>query len=274
MSRRLALTALGACALLALVSGCEGKRRKRPPPTTQMLDQRLQSLEARTASIRRDLDQMAEDRRQLEEMARRLEAVEVELQRIDKHPSASSVEENPLESLPKPSEAGSSLTERRPPPDLPLARPAPPPERSPGAGAPSRPGGGVNIRERTAEELFTLGVRHFEAGELASAVEKLRLYLERSDDKGRADDALLILGRAELARGHPLAAVESLARLAAVFPRSPRRPEALYYGAEAYLRLYDKPQALRMWKELEKRYPSHPLAPKAREAIRQMASER
>ncbi len=90
----------------------------------------------------------------------------------------------------------------------------------------------------------------------------------------RADEALYLIGRAELARGRPLAASESFLTLVASFPESPRRPEALYRGGEAFRRLNDKVQALKLWKELEERYPSHPLAPKAREAIRQMAKER
>jgi TolA-binding protein len=259
---------------LVLSTGCEGKRRKRPPPNTLALAQRLEQLEAQTSSIQRDLNSLVEKRHQMEQMARRLEALEVEIERINRQPSASLVKENPLEDLPKPSEAGSSLGERRPPPDLPLAKLAQSPKKPDSAEGPSRPRGPVVVRERTAGDLFRLGVRHFEAGELSLAVDKLRLYLERSTDVKRADEALFIVGQAELARGRPLAAAESFTQLAAAFPQSPRRPEALYHGAEAYRRLYDKPQALKLWKELEERYPSHPLAPKAREAIRLMASER
>jgi TolA-binding protein len=167
---------------------------------------------------------------------------------------------------------GGSLPERRPPPENPL--PPPPPEEPPAVQRNPSPSQPFSVRERTAEELFRLGSQHFKAGELGAAVEKLSLYLERAGNTKQADEALYLIGRAELGRGRPYAAAMNFRQLVEVFPRSPRRPEALFYGGEAYHRMYDKVQALRLWKELEARYPSHSLTPKAQEAIRRMASER
>lgn len=134
--------------------------------------------------------------------------------------------------------------------------------------------GPPKVRERSAKDLLRLGRRHFEAGELAEAVEKLQLSLERTKDGARLDEALVLIGRAELARGRPLVAAASFRQLLETAPKSPMRPEALYHAGEAFHRLYDKVQALKQWKELEARYPSHPLSAKAGESIRQMAAER
>jgi TolA-binding protein len=132
----------------------------------------------------------------------------------------------------------------------------------------------LRLRQRTARELLELGRSHLEAGELAKALEKLKLALERSPRGALADEALLYMGRAELGLGRPWLALKSLKPLVARPKDNPFRPEALYLAGEAYLRLMDKVQALRHWKELEARYPGHRLAPKARRAIEQMASRR
>ncbi len=272
MKKKLLINTAWLCALALLVAGCGGKKRKRPAPNPSNIEGRLQALESQTAYIQKEFSRLDEERRERQKLARRIEAVENQMDRINHHPSSSTVGESPLDALPKPSDVGSSLPERRPPPENPLPSVAQEEVSSPRQ-QPS-PTRSYSFRERTAEELFDLGSRHYNAGELGEAVEKLRLYLERGGKAKRADEALYLIGRAELARGRPYAASMNFRQLIDVHPRSPWRPDALFYGGEAYYRLFDKVQALRLWKELEARYPSHPLAPNAREAIRQMATER
>lgn len=273
--------------LAVLIAGCSAKpRKKKTARGPYSVKRQVEALEGQVSSLRSERDQLA----------RRLEVVEGQMDRLTKHPWLSSVGEQTLESLPEPSEGPTSLFERRPPPEFPEA---PPPVSSPsvskketprGAQPPAPPAGRKKrrsafsrlsrlvrppkVRERSAKELLRLGRRHFEAGELAAAVEKLQLSLERTTDGANVDEALVLIGRAELARGRPLVAAASFRQLLETAPKSPMRPEALYHAGEAFHRLNDKVQALRQWKELEARYSSHPLAAKAREAIRRMAAER
>lgn len=260
------------CILALLVAGCNGKRKKRTVTSPSSIEGRLQALESQSAFIQKELGRLDHESRERERLVRRLEAVENQLDRINQQPSSSAVGESPLDVLPKPQDMGGSLPERRPPPENPL--PPPKVEEISNTSQKNPPNPSFSVRERTAEELFSLGSRHYKAGELGEAVEKLRLYLERGGNAKKADEALYLIGRAELARGRPFSAAMNFRQLIEAYPDSTRRPEALFYGGEAYHRLYDKVQALRLWKELDARYPSHALAPKAREAIRKMAMER
>lgn len=259
-----ASTAALICLALA-ASGCAPKQRKRAelPPDTSQLEQRLGTLESQVSSMNQEVSRLAQAERSSDDMARRLEVMETRLAVMAEQSVSTSIKDNPLDSLPKAAEAPLSVVERKPPPDAPTAEDPPP--------APSAP---VSVRERTPDELFRLGLRHYQAGELAAAIEKLSLYLKRSQDKRLGDEALFVIGRAELARGRPLPATESFRQLVAYYPASSRRPEALYWGGESFRRLNDKILALKFWKELEAAYPDHPLALKARQAISEMARER
>lgn len=265
---------IGLCVLTLTASGCDILKRRRPvpAPNPSSLDGRLSALESQTSYIQKELGRLDQESRERQRLARRLEAIENQIDLINQQQTSSSVGESPLESLPKPADVGGNLPERSPPPENPLVSPEPAaPRVVQSQGSDQR---SISVRERSAEELFRLGARHYEAGELGPAVEKLRLYLVRSPSSQRADEALYLIGRAELGRGRPYAAAVSFRHLVDSFPSSHLRPEALYHGGEAYHRLYDKVLALKFWKELEARYPSNPLAAEARAAIRRMAEER
>ncbi|MCH6566754.1 MAG: tetratricopeptide repeat protein [Nitrospinae bacterium] len=268
------------CAMFFLIAGCTPlpRMRRDAAPDTYFIEKHVEELEGQVSSLRRERDQLT----------RRLDSVERKLARLSEHPWLSSVGDNPLANLPAPTEEPFPLSARHPPPEdpSPKAPPLPPPPPAVLKSATGKVASVFSrltkivrrpislIRERSADELFRLGRRHFEAGEIEAAVEKLELYLERTKDGKKADEALLLIGRAELARGRPMAAASSLSQLLERAPESPKRPEALYHAGESFHRLNDKVQALKRWKELEAEYPSHPLAAKARVAIGQMAAER
>ncbi len=268
------------CAMFFLIAGCTAlpRMRREAAPDTYFIEKHVEELEGQVSSLRRERDQLT----------RRLDSVERKMARLSGHPWLSSVGDNPLASLPNPSEGHFPLAARRPPPEdpSPKAPSLPPPQPTVFKSATGKVASAFSrltkivrrpisiIRERSSNELFRLGKRHFEAGEIETAVEKLELYLERTKDGKKADEALLLIGRAELARGRPMAAASSLSQLLERAPESPKRPEALYHAGESFHRLNDKVQALKRWKELETEYPSHPLAAKARVAIGQMAAER
>lgn len=259
--------------LVALLAGCTARPRKRAAPDPYFIERHVDALEGQVASL-----------------TRRLEEIERRQAQLSEHPWFSSVGEHPLGSLPRPSEGPASLAERRPPPEFPspsaskkaprararerLAPPAVGEKRASPLSRLTRLVRPPSVRERSADELLRLGRRYLEAGEVAAALEKLHLYLERAKDGTQADEAHVLVGRAELARGRPLVAAASFRRVLDNAPDSPERPEALYYAGEAFHGLHDKVQALKRWKELVERYPSNPLAAKAREAIRRMAAER
>lgn len=265
---------IGLCILTLTATGCDIFKRRRPvrAPNPSSVEGRLSALESQTSYIQKELGRLDQESRERQRLDRRLEAVENQIDLINQQQTSSAVGESPLESLPKPADVGGNLPVRSPPPENPTALPEPATPRIVQSQASGRRS--FSVRERSPEELFRLGARHYEAGELGPAVEKLRLYLERAPSPRRADEALYLIGRAELGRGHPYAAAASFRQLVDSFPSSHLRPEALYHGGEAYHRLYDKVQALKLWKELEARYPSHPLAAEARTAIRRMAEER
>lgn len=282
------LTALGAAAILALLSGCSQPRARKRVPDPYFLDQRMDTLERHLADLKMEVSRLSEGRRERERLELHLNAVERKLDRLAEHPWFAAIQENPLGALPPPSKGPPTPAGRRPPPEMPSARVPEGSDPSAPAGGPSAAERGEaspitrlarilsppSIRERTADELFRLGRRYFEAGELSSAVEKLALYLERSKEGGRADEALMLIGRAELARGRTLAAAESFQRVLVLSPESSMRPEALWRAGVSFRRLNDKVSALKLWKELTERYPSHPLAAEAADSIRQMATER
>lgn len=263
-----------------LIAGCTAlpRMRRDAAPDTYFIEKHVEDLEGQVSSLRRERDQLT----------RRLDSVERKMARLSDHPWLSSVGDNPLANLPAPTEEPFPLAARRPPPKdpSPKATPLPPPPPTVLKSATGKVASVLSrlnkivrrpisiIRERSSNELFRLGQRHFEAGEIEAAVEKLELYLERTKDGKKADEALLLIGRAELARGRPMAAASSLSQLLERAPESPKRPDALYHAGESFHRLNDKVQALKRWKELETEYPSHPLAAKARVAIGQMAAER
>ncbi len=268
------------CAMFFLIAGCTAlpRMRRDAAPDTYFIEKHVEDLEGQVSSLRRERDQLT----------RRLDSVERKMARFSDHPWLSSVGDNPLANLPAPTEEPFPLAARRPPPKdpSPKAPPLPPPPPTVLKSATGKVASVLSrlnkiarrpisiIRERSSNELFRLGQRHFEAGEIEAAVEKLELYLERTKDGKKADEALLLIGRAELARGRPMAAASSLSQLLERAPESPKRPDALYHAGESFHRLNDKVQALKRWKELETEYPSHHLAAKARVAIGQMAAER
>lgn len=268
------------CAMFFLIAGCTAlpRMRRDAAPDTYFIEKHVEDLEGQVSSLRRERDQLT----------RRLDSVERKMARLSDHPWLSSVGDNPLANLPAPTEEPFPLAARRPPPEdpSPKAPPLPPPPPTVLKSATGKVASVLSrlnkivrrpisiIRERSSNELFRLGQRHFEAGEIEAAVEKLELYLERTKDGKKADEALLLIGRAELARGRPMAAASSLSQLLERAPESPKRPDALYHAGESFHRLNDKVQALKRWKELETEYPSHHLAAKARVAIGQMAAER
>jgi TolA-binding protein len=106
------------------------------------------------------------------------------------------------------------------------------------------------------EDAYSQGFHLWQDGKYDQAIAALKSFLSEYPKHSRASFARNLIGRAQLDKGQPRTAAESLLANYRADPRGPRAPDSLYYLGQALMRLSPpKPgQACKSYAELEDVY--------------------
>lgn len=96
-------------------------------------------------------------------------------------------------------------------------------------------------------------------------------YLNRYPSDASADEALFLVGDADLAEGRPASALASFNRLLKLFPKSKLLDRTLFDMGEAYLMLHDCPNAKLAFEACETRFSKEKIGAQARDKLATIA---
>src|SRR5688500_13296739 len=99
----------------------------------------------------------------------------------------------------------------------------------------------VDPRTLAPDVLWTRASAEYDEGDYGAAIPFLEAFVEQHLGDPRAPEALMRLGRANMARRQYISAASYFQRLAEDFPSSPLNLEARYAICTAYVRLSPKP---------------------------------
>jgi TolA-binding protein len=106
------------------------------------------------------------------------------------------------------------------------------------------------------EDAYSQGFHLWQDGKYDQAIAALKSFLSEYPKHSRASFARNLIGRAQLDKGQPRTAAESLLANYRADPRGPRAPDSLYYLGQALMRLSPPQpgQACKAYAELEDVY--------------------
>lgn len=113
------------------------------------------------------------------------------------------------------------------------------------------------------EVIFWIGTYEFNQGRYEQAEKSFKEIDSRFRNHELADDALLYAGMSLARRKEYLKSIELLDRLPKEYPKSTRIAEARFTQADAMSELQQLPNAIIIFNEVIKNYPSSPLVPSA-----------
>jgi TolA-binding protein len=279
------ITALAACAAIALLPGSAALAQRQPPPTPE---QRLDRLERQVQQVQRQvfprgrpadtagfsndpaatqssvttLDQrldalerqVTDMLRQTEENGNRLQSLQGDLGRLrtDQEQRISTIEQrmNDTSAVPTAVPAGPEGG-----PALPTPKPKPTPPKVTADVSP--PAGTAAVTEPVGdpgEDAYTAGFRLWEAGQYDAAITSLRAFTSAYPRHRRASYANNLVGRALLDKGESRAAAEALLANYRNNPKGERAPDSLFYLGQALMKLGQPGQACKAYSELDAVY--------------------
>jgi TolA-binding protein len=277
------ITALAACAAVALLPTSAALAQRQPPPSPE---QRLDRLERQVQQVQRQvfprgrpadtagvsdepaatqssvvtLDQrldalerqVADMLRQSEENGHRLQGLESDLGKLraDQEQRLSTLEQRMNAAVAAvPAATAEPVTMVPVPngrPSQPVVAVTGPPIGGPTAVPAGDPG----------EDAYTEGFRLWEAGKYDDAITSLRAFTSAYPKHRRASYANNLIGRALLDKGDARAAAQALLANYRNNPKGERAPDSLYYLGQALMKLGQPGQACKAYGELEAVYGS------------------
>jgi TolA-binding protein len=134
------------------------------------------------------------------------------------------------------------------------AAPPPPPEAAPPVEAAAEPAVAPPASGDPGEDAYLVGYRHWEAGRFVEAQAALEEMIKQYPKHARASFAQNLLGRALLDGGKPAAAAKVFLANYQNNPKGDRAADSLYFLGLALVRLDKRPEACKVYAELEDVY--------------------
>lgn len=134
---------------------------------------------------------------------------------------------------------------------------------------------GPMLHELGADELYTLGMQHFEARKWGDAIRALEQFASRYPSDPRIQEVRYRIGEAYFEKREYVTASAELVRLATDYPLGTYADDARFKTCESYYRLSPKPQldqeytlaAIDHCEALVQYFPNSEFAPKAKELL-------
>jgi TolA-binding protein len=234
---------------------------QRPPSAEQqiaILQQQLTASQASAIQLQQRLDSIERQLQQLinqsEVNGHRVAELESQIASLkgDTNARLTALEARPV----APPQSADSSVDEAPPVE---AKPKP---RTETASASSGPATSDKDSETAStdpgEDAYSAGFHLWQDGKYDQAITALKSFLSNYPKHSRASFARNLIGRAQLDKGQPRTAAETLLANYRADPRGPRAPDSLYYLGQALMRLSPPQpgQACKAYAELEDVYGS------------------
>jgi TolA-binding protein len=145
------------------------------------------------------------------------------------------------------------------------AVPAETPASSAGSSEAEPEAAGASPSGDPGEDAYLAGYRHWEAGRFVEAQAALEAMVKQYPKHARASYAQNLLGRAYLDGGKPATAAKIFLANYQANPKGDRAQDSLYYLGQALVRLDKRPEACKVYEELQDVYGANMRAPVRRD---------